>query len=404
MIPLIVLFIVFFLIAVRQIGSMKLQIWQIMLGGAAVIIATGSIAPADALHAINTDVMLFLFGMFIVGQALEESGYLSHLTYKMFKRAVCSDHLVLLVLFGMGLSSAFLMNDTLAIIGTPVVLLLARNHHLPPKLLLLALAFAVTIGSAMSPIGNPQNLLIALDGNVQNPFLTFFSSLFFPTVINLFLAYFLLKLFYRTHFHQQPLTHSQEPIKDHTLAQLAKMSLAVLICGIGGKIILFFWGIGFNLVMIALISALPIMTHPRRWHILKRIDWPTLIFFAAMFVVMESVWQTGFFQSFVLGREITSLPMIMLVSIFLSQLISNVPLVALYLPMLLHAGASVPEMLALAASSTIAGNLLILGAASNIIIIQNAERKGETITFIEFAQIGVPLTVVNAFVYWVFLV
>jgi Na+/H+ antiporter NhaD/arsenite permease-like protein len=97
--------------------------------------------------------------------------------------------------------------------------------------------------------------------------------------------------------------------------------------------------------------------------------------------------------------------MILTISIILSQLISNVPLVALYLPSLLHSGTSTKEMLALAAGSTIAGNLLILGAASNIIIIQNAEKKsGETISFIEFARIGIPLTIISSFVYWIFLV
>jgi Na+/H+ antiporter NhaD/arsenite permease-like protein len=81
-----------------------------------------------------------------------------------------------------------------------------------------------------------------------------------------------------------------------------------------------------------------------------------------------------------------------------------VPLVALYLPVLRHAGAGTPALMALAAASTIAGNPFILGAASNVIIIQAAEKKaGTTITFREFARIGIPLTFINAIIYWVFL-
>lgn len=60
-------------------------------------------------------------------------------------------------------------------------------------------------------------------------------------------------------------------------------------------------------------------------------------------------------------------------------------------------------MIALAAGSTIAGNLLLLGAASNIIVVQGAEREGETLTFLEFAKVGVPLTALNCLVYWFFL-
>jgi Na+/H+ antiporter NhaD/arsenite permease-like protein len=91
-------------------------------------------------------------------------------------------------------------------------------------------------------------------------------------------------------------------------------------------------------------------------------------------------------------------------SVLLSQLISNVPLVALYLPMLTQMGVSTEGMMALAAGSTIAGNLSILGAASNVIIIQNAEQKaGETLTFLEFVKIGAPLTMINVVVYGLFL-
>ncbi len=114
--------------------------------------------------------MLFLFGVFVIGRALEESGYLGHIAGRLFGRAGSMDSLILLILFGMGILSAFLMNDTLAIIGTPVMLALAARTDAQPKLLLLSLAFAVTIGSVTSPIGNPQNLLIALHGGVPNPF------------------------------------------------------------------------------------------------------------------------------------------------------------------------------------------------------------------------------------------
>ena len=411
MISIIVLFIVFSLIAIRKIGNISLQIWQIMLFGAITVLLTGQISFANALNSINLDVLLFLFGMFIIGIALEESGYLSHLSYKMFKKAKSMNQLILLILFGMGTLSAVLMNDTVAIIGTPVVLLLARKHSTNAKILLLALAFSVTIGSVMSPIGNPQNLLIAIKGNIENPFLLFFRSLFLPTMINLLLAFFLLKIFYKEDFHKNKLNHTQDPIKDPWLTTLSKISLIFLIFLIFIKIAIVFSGIKFDfrLTYIALISALPILLFSKkRFEIAKKIDWSTLVFFAAMFVLMESVWDSGFFQEIISGLKIniTSIAVIILIGVILSQLISNVPLVALYIPMLISANASSKELMALAAGSTIAGNLFILGAASNIIIIQHAEKEnaGESITFIEFAKIGVPLTAINVAVYWVFLV
>lgn len=409
MLPLIILLIVFILIAVRQIGSVKLQIWQIMLGGAIAVLAFGGISLPDALNAINKDVILSLLGFFIIGEALERSGYLMHLSYKMFNRAKSVDSLVLSVIFGSGLVSAFLMNDTIAIIGTPVVLLLAKNHKINSKMMLLALAFAITIGSAMSPIGNPQNLLIAINSGMESPFLVFANFLLLPTAINLGAAYLLLKFFYKPSFHSDKINHSQEPIKDRELAKISRFSLILLAALIGVKILIFLAGIkfDFSLTIISLISALPILLFSaKRFEVLEKIDWHTLIFFAAMFVLMQSVWNTtGFLQSIIGkgGIQVNSIPTIFLVSIIASQLISNVPLVALYLPLLQGAGASAKAYAALAAGSTIAGNLFILGAASNVIIIQNAEKKhNETITFWEFARIGIPLTIINAVIYWIF--
>lgn len=407
MIALLTLFSVFILIAIRKIGTIRLQIWQIMLFGALTVLLTGQISPLDAVQSINVEVILFLFGMFAVGQALEESGYLALISHTLFGKAKSADQLVLSLLFGFGMLSALLMNDTMAIIGTPIVLLLAKQHRIAPKPLLLALAFAITIGSVMSPIGNPQNLLIAI--TLKNPFITFFEYLAVPTFINLFLAFLLVKIFYRDDLSGKNLTFDPpEVVKDPKLATLCKVSLSLILLLIGAKIAMAFLNVpvDFRLTYIALIGALPVLVSGKRARIIRTIDWHTLIFFAALFVLMQSVWDSGFFQALMvdLNLNITSIPVILAISVLLSQLISNVPLVALYLPLLIHAGASTTEMMALAAGSTIAGNMLILGAASNVIIIQNAEKRGETLTFVDFATIGIPLTISNTMVYYLLLI
>jgi len=319
------------------------------------------------------------------------------------------DGVVLLILFGMGILSAFLMNDTLAIIGTPVVLALGSRFNANHKLLLLSLAFAVTIGSVMSPIGNPQNLLIAVDGGLANPFVTFLRFLFVPTMICLLLAYLLLKLNYRGHFAVTPETRHEEAITDRRLALICRISLTLLVVLVIAKIATVFAGldIDFRLTYIALACSLPILLFsPRRIEIVKQIDWRTLVFFAAMFVLMESVWESEMMQQALdsVLPHLTSLGLILAVSIVMSQFISNVPLVALYLPVLQELGVSTRGLMALAAGSTIAGNLSILGAASNVIIIQNAEaRSGQTLTFWDFVRTGLPLTVLCGTVYWLFL-
>lgn len=404
--PLVILAAVFVLIAIRQVAGFRLAIWQIMSAGALFAIATGSISPSDALRSIDLDVMVFLSGMFIVGEALVESGYLYHVSYGLFRSATSIDRLVLLILLVFGFFSAFLMNDTVAIIGTPLVLFFAERHGVSQKLMLLSLCFAVTIGSAASPIGNPQNLLIAINGGIGEPFQTFFYHLAIPTAVNLLLAFFVLKFFFRVHFHTGALDNLQDEVKDRHLARLVKWAVVLIFLMVGAKVVGVFFGYDFPMTYVAVAAALPVIVFsPRRIAVLKKIDWHTLVFFAAMFVLMEAVWEAGAIQAAVngYGGDIASVEVIMAASLILSQVLSNVPFVALYLPVLAHAGADASGMMALAAGSTIAGNLLILGAASNIIVIQNAEKRRATLTFYDFARVGVPLTILNCLVYWAYL-
>lgn len=401
-----ILLCVLLLTALRQVGSLRLQIWQVMTLGAFSVLLLGEISPQEALRAINIDVLLFLFGAFCVGEALNRSGYLACLGSKIVSRAKNTDQLVFLVIFSTGLLSAVLMNDTLAIMGTPMVLRFSRKYGISPKLMLFALAFGITTGSVMSPIGNPQNLLIAIDGNLDSPFVTFLRSLALPTLINLVLAYVVLRLFFSREFGKSALVHSKEVISDPELAGISQKALFLLLALITCKILLveFLPAWDFSLSWIALLSASPILLSKRRTEVVKNIDWTTLIFFVSMFVLMESVWISGTCQELLsrMSPQLGSVPMILALSIGLSQLISNVPFVALYLPAM-GSAVSQDQLMALAAGSTIAGNLLILGAASNVIILQNAEKEGETFSFIEFARIGLLISFLDAIVYSVFL-
>ncbi|MFA5394694.1 MAG: anion transporter [Methanomicrobiales archaeon] len=404
----VILALVLVLIALRNVGGIRLAIWQIMLGGAVTVLVLGQITPLDALYAINTDVMIFLFGMFVVGEAIQASGILVTLSNRLFRREMSMDFFILLLIGGTGFFSAVLMNDTVAIIGTPFVLYLARKYHISAVMLLLVLAFSVTTGSVLSPIGNPQNLLIALESGLENPFIDFVFYLAIPSFVGLFVIYGAMKVFYPREFDKCVLSSSElEPAGDPSLTRPALLSLVLIFILIGLRVLftLLQTGITIPLTAIAIGAALPtLLLSPKRVRIVRTIDWGTLVFFAALFVLMQSVWNTGIFQQAMASAAypITSVPVIFTLGIIVSQFISNVPFVALALPLMTQAGASNAVFMALAAGSTLAGNLLILGAASNVIIIQNAEKEGQTIRFWEFARIGIPLTCAQTFVYWIY--
>ncbi len=404
-----VLAVSFVLVAIRQIGSIKLQIWQIILGGAAVVLITGQISITAAISYINPTVIVFLVGIFILGEAMTRSGYIQYLASKLFKSFKSVDGLVLAILFSMGFASMFMINDTMAIVGTPVVMFFAVREGINPKLMLLSLAFAITIGSVTSPIGNPQNLLVASDGIVKEPFIAFFSTLFIPTMINLLAAYFVLRLFFKNEFKNKSLVHQGIIIKDKSLANICRLSLALFGISILAYIAMEILGIaqGLSFAYLSIIAALPILLFSKdRLAIVKEIDWQTIVFFIALFVLVGSVWQSGFFQYAINGLhlDIDYIPTVLLVNVIGSQFISNVPMALIYLKLLTYANVNTSTALALAAGTTIAGNLFILGAASNVIIVQMAERKyGHFLSFFDFARVGILITAVNMLVYWAFL-
>lgn len=377
-----------------------------MTVGAALVLLTGEISLPEAISAINPDVMVFLFGMFVVGEAVSTSGILAGLSDYICRVARTRDQLLLVFIVVMALASAFLINDTVAIIGTPLALSLASRYRIPPVAVLLVLCFTLTTGSVPSPIGNPQNFLVASYWNPPDPFLSFASGLLAPTVLCLGLIVLLMRPGWMkcddNLFHPPDLP----AVHDRHLIRVTILSLLILVvmilfrigCSISGKPLVFPLGV------IALSAALPVLVLAKqRFVIIRQMDWRTLVFFVAMFILMQSVYDSGWFQKSIPFTDLTTIPLILMVSIILSQLISNVPFIALFQPVIAASGISSGSMLALAAGSTIAGNLTILGAASNVIVIQQAEKAGVSIRFSDFIRIGLPLTLLQAIVYTLWL-
>jgi Na+/H+ antiporter NhaD/arsenite permease-like protein len=403
-----ILLLVFITIALRQFIRTPIKIWHIMLVGAITALITKQISLPHAWHAVHWPVIIYLFGVFLIGQTLEESGYLKKLSYHLLKNIKNPKRLMFYSVFIFALASSILMNDTIAIIGTSTILALTANRKELLKPLLLALAFSITLGSVLSPVGNPQNLLIASSSLFENAFLSFFIHFIIPTLINLVATYFIVLFFYRDAFKLELIAPEKEPLLNKELAKTVKYSLALLVALILLNFVLGIFQTKLQLpfVWIAIIACMPILMHSNRLSLVKNIDWGSLVFFVAMFILIQSVWDSGFFQHLLNETSISigSLLSIFVISILLSQFISNLPLVALYLPILIHLGANQQQLLALSSGSTIAGNLLIMGAASNIIIIQSAEKRGANpFHFFEFLKIGLPLTFINFMVYFIWL-
>ncbi|TCT09861.1 YbiR family transporter [Tepidamorphus gemmatus] len=390
---------IFLLIALRQWLPDKIRIWHIMSAGAVVLLAFGEITPQAALAAIDWNVIAYLFGVFLIAAALYDNG-ISHAIGERIVGAGRPRLAILIFVLATALTSAVLTNDAAAVIGTPIALMLARALDRPAVPILIALCAAVTLGSMASPVGNPQNILIASHAGFTDPVGTFALWLGPPTLIALALAYpWLVRLVMNcrpsgTIQPELPLPHS-EP---RAWPAWVGMGLLVVLV-VGGSL---HPGLHVPFGVASLVAAAPVaLFSSRRLRTLREVDWPTLIFFVAMFVVTGSLHDSGALQQ-LLGPLVERLgePAVTAAIAFVaSQLFSNVPVVDLYLR--LTSGASTETLMMLAGISTLAGNLFIISAASNVIVVQQAERYGQRpFTFWQFTALMLPVTVMSPLVTW----
>ncbi|MCX7641317.1 MAG: SLC13 family permease [Elusimicrobiales bacterium] len=404
MVAIIILFVVFLLITLRRIGNLKFEMWQIMIAGSLINIMSGTITISEAFKMVDWNIIFFLFCMFSIGSLLEISGYLNSFYSKLFISRDLNKNFFIFV-FVSGFLSAFLMNDTVAIIIVPLISYLSKKHQISTRPLIIGAAFSITIGSVMSPIGNPQNFLIAISSNMKNPFYVFIKYLFIPTILNLVFIYWFIKLVYKREFLIVQNKELKIYVRKSYFYSLSKLTVGLLLGMIILKIYLSTYKIEIPITLIAGVSAIPsVIFSFNQLKIFRKIDWKTLIFFIGMFIIMRTAWESGYIQKFIFNYDLTSIKFIFLFSLILSQFISNVPLVVLFLPILINMGCGEIELISLACASTISGNLTVLGAASNVIIIQNLEsRKMESISSIEFMKLGLPITLINSIIYYIFL-
>ena len=398
-----ILAVVFLLIMVRRVGKFRLPIWGIMTAGALAALLFQTISIPSAISAVQLDVIAFLFGMFVFGAALDKSGLLHSVVLRGFTKAKNKRQVMLIFMITTAAAAALFMNDTVAVIGAPLAMFCAAKFGIPVVRMLLALCFAVTFGSAATPIGNPQNLLIALSG-VPDAFVTFAIYLVVPSALCLFISY---KFLARGISSEAVVMDKSDDVFDDRLSSICKISFVLILLAVAARIVGSFFGYEVSFIWIAAAGALPLLLFSsKRLELLKSVDYRTLIFFVSMFILMEAVWESGVLQVLLPESLTVSIPVMVTAGAVVSQFVSNVPFVLMVLPLLETAAASVPLYMAASAGCTAAGALTILGAASTIIIIQRAEKEGESLSFLTFLKSGIPITLAAVVIYsvWIWVV
>jgi len=404
-------------VVARQLLRKGPPVWAIFVAGAFLTVASGtlSVPAASIAVAANLSILVFLFSLFVFAAGLERAGALDHVARWIVGRVRKPGDLSWMLFVAFGVLAAFVLNDALVLVGVPLLLTLARRTRLPPEPLLLTLAFSVTVGSVLTPFGNPQNLLVSLESGMRGPVATFLRYLLLPTALNLAVGGAYLRFrFGKALTPVAAPAESSPPTRlrlfpDRPLLPILRSSPAVGLFPVTMVVMVttdvaasVTRGPQVPLYAIALGGAVvTLLASPGRKALLERVDWSILLLFAALFVVVAGAVAGG-----VVGAVESLLPIsgpaepirgvasILLTSLGGAQLVSNVPWVGLQIPAMhgLGYGPGTPwAWVALAAGSTLAGNVTLLGAASNLIVVEEAERAGIRIGLRTFVRYGLPL-------------
>lgn len=368
----------------------------VALVGAAGTLACGLIAFDDAVRAIDFRTLALLLGMMIVVAYLRRAGFFARVAGLALGRVKSPKGLLAVVMALSGVLSAVLVNDVVCVAMTPLVLHLTRRLGLDPRPHLVGLAVASNLGSAAALTGNPQNMIIGGLSGIS--YLRFAAKLAPPAALGLVVGYVVTLIAYRSVLNVPPRTDAhaatdRAPSGRRHRALLAK-SLTVTLVAIG----LFF--AGFPMAVVALAAAAVLLldrVNPGK--VYPHVDWGLLLMFAGLFVVVRTfevhVLSTVGVEEWAARAD----PVWALsgLSAVLSNIVSNVPAVLLFKPVVgaMPPAAQETAWLALALSSTFAGNLTVLGSVANLIVVEQARKEGVAIGFWDYCRVGTPVTLLT---------
>jgi Na+/H+ antiporter NhaD/arsenite permease-like protein len=375
--------------AVGKFPGMKIDRPGAAIIGAVLMVAFRVVDAAGALASIDFATIVLLFSMMMIVANLKLAGFFDWITEWTIKR-LHPHHLLPLVIVTSGVLSAFLVNDIVCVMFTPLVLQMTRRFGVPPVPYAIAVATASNIGSTATITGNPQNMLIGSLSGI--PYLDFIAHLGPIAVGGLLIDWALIHWMYRLGEADKVRVTDALGIGALRLPRLRKkpvVTLAIVLCG-------FVAGVPVAL-MAAIGAALLLITRtvePRA--VYAEVDWGLLVFFIGLFVIVGGAERAGLAATVLrpfMALNLYRLPVFVTLTAALSNIVSNVPAVMLLRSVVRGFSAPHNGWLTLAMASTLAGNLTVTGSVANIIVIERAAAEGVVVRFGDYLRVGIPVTI-----------
>jgi Na+/H+ antiporter NhaD/arsenite permease-like protein len=368
--------------------------------GASLMVLSGVLPWNDAVLAVDAHTLVLLFGMMIVAAYLRLAGFFSLVTLWAMRKANTPRSLLAVVIAASGVLSAFFVNDVVCLVLAPLVVGMTRRLALPPVPYLVALATAANVGSVATLTGNPQNMLVGSFSTLTyRGFLVREGPI---AVLGLVCVFLVVWFVYR---RELPVVLAASDVKDRASVHYPLMLKTL--AAVGVMLVAFLAGVPIALVAIggAAYSLFTRRVKPEK--VYREVNWQLLVVFVGLFVLTGGIERAGVIDDLVRWSGAVGLhrPAVLTVATAaLSNLVSNVPAVLLFKPLIQSFGEPDRGWLILAMASTLGGNLTILGSVANLIVVEVARQARVKIGFLEYCRVGVPLTLLTLLLGWLILV
>jgi len=366
------------------------------LVGAVAMVAAGVLPIDEAFAAIDLQVLALLLGVMVIASYLAEAKFFRYTAWLVLTRMRSARSLLWALVFVVGALSALLVNDTVCLMLTPLVVAVVAEAELPPLPYLLALASASNVGGAVSFTGNPQNMLIGHAAHGDPSYAHFFLLSLPVGALCLALDAAVIVWLFRRELPRGPLP-ARDTARPFASWPLVIRALAALALFVG----LAFAGVSLAGAAMTAAAVLILVAHTPPRPVLARIDWSLIMFFAGLFVLIGGLARSGALDAgfaavepaIAGGGAVGDLVLVGL-SVVASNLVSNVPFVMVAVKWMPSLHDPAWGYVLLAFGSTLAGNLTLFGSVANIIVFEGAGPRGE-IGFLQFLRHGAVITVVT---------
>jgi Na+/H+ antiporter NhaD/arsenite permease-like protein len=381
--------------------------------GAVVVIALGLISQHDAFsqEVVDFNVIFLLAGMMIIANILGKTGLFQWLAVEAVRRAEGRPYrLLVLISLITAVASAFLDNVTTVVLMTPVTFFIAQRLGADPMPFLISVILSSNIGGTATLIGDPPNIIIG--SRFGKDFGDFLVNVG-PVAVVALLAY----LIFARWLFRSALASAQTALEPEDIERLVaaerkiedphlmRLGLAVLGATIVGFLLARPLGLEGATIALAGAVVLMILAKQNVHEVLKDVEWPTLLFFVGLFILVGAVVKSGLISDLAKqvlavsgGRSDVAAMLVLWMSAVLSAIVDNIPYTITMVPLVQELGQTLdvePLIWALVIGADFGGNATIVGASANVVVSSMSEARGHPISFRGYLRYGVPATILT---------